>query len=339
MMAPACKLQALGIWNFLPLAVVTSPLQTFTFADATTGWSNDAQVVQFNPALGTLEAVNLTVTGDIQASVKLLNEDSETASFDTSQTAEVSFGSWETVSPSVTDYASVASGASYSDPNQSGTDSASAQLTDPGDLAAFIGQGTVSVPVSAVGVGSVGGPGNFLATLLAQAGATVTVSYTYLPTGVAPDAVTWGSVRTNWDDIGSDKWTSSSYWEGTSGPIPATTDDVAIDTPGTYTITLDAAQTIHSLVIDDPGATVLLDANLTTTGDVILDAGTIEFNGGTLSVDNLTVNDGLITGNVIAHPGLADSVSGIFVVSTKRSTSSTEALLAFAVLTRDRKAA
>ncbi len=42
---------------------------------------------------------------------------------------------------------------------------------------------------------------------------------------------------------------------------------------------------------------------------------------------------------VIAHPGLADSVSGIFVVSTKRSTSSTEALLAFAVLTRDRKAA
>lgn len=42
---------------------------------------------------------------------------------------------------------------------------------------------------------------------------------------------------------------------------------------------------------------------------------------------------------VIAHPGKAGSCSGIFVASTKRSTSSTGARLAFAVLTRERNAA
>ena len=44
-------------------------------------------------------------------------------------------------------------------------------------------------------------------------------------------------------------------------------------------------------------------------------------------------------GIVIAHPGKAGSCSGIFVASTKRSTSSTGARLAFAVLTRERNAA
>ena len=42
---------------------------------------------------------------------------------------------------------------------------------------------------------------------------------------------------------------------------------------------------------------------------------------------------------VIAHPGVCDSWPGIFVASTKRRTSSTDARLAFAVLTRERKAA
>jgi len=42
---------------------------------------------------------------------------------------------------------------------------------------------------------------------------------------------------------------------------------------------------------------------------------------------------------VIAHPGIAGSCSGIFAASTNRRTTSTEARLAFAVLTRERKAA
>ena len=42
---------------------------------------------------------------------------------------------------------------------------------------------------------------------------------------------------------------------------------------------------------------------------------------------------------VIAHPGVADICSGVFVATTKRRASSTESLLAFAVLARERNAA
>ena len=42
---------------------------------------------------------------------------------------------------------------------------------------------------------------------------------------------------------------------------------------------------------------------------------------------------------VIAHPSPGTGLVGSFVASTKRRTSSTEARLAFAVLTRERKAA
>jgi len=45
------------------------------------------------------------------------------------------------------------------------------------------------------------------------------------------------------------------------------------------------------------------------------------------------------TVSVIAHSGLSGSCSGMFAASTKRRTSSTEARLAFAVLTRERNAA
>ena len=47
----------------------------------------------------------------------------------------------------------------------------------------------------------------------------------------------------------------------------------------------------------------------------------------------------LMVFNVIAHSGLSGSCSGMFAASTKRRTSSTEARLAFAVLTRERNAA
>ena len=47
----------------------------------------------------------------------------------------------------------------------------------------------------------------------------------------------------------------------------------------------------------------------------------------------------VISRAVIAHPGSASGWAGSFVASTKRRTSSTEALFAFAVLTRDRQAA
>src|SRR6185437_16961371 len=54
-----------------------------------------------------------------------------------------------------------------------------AQLSDVSDLAAFTGTGTLDVPILTGSTASLDGPGNLLARLLAEAGATATVSYTY----------------------------------------------------------------------------------------------------------------------------------------------------------------
>jgi hypothetical protein len=54
-------------------------------------------------------------------------------------------------------------------------------LHDGGDLAAFTGEGVVVLPISATSAATISGPGNLAAGLLTEAGATVSVSYTYLP--------------------------------------------------------------------------------------------------------------------------------------------------------------
>ena len=121
-----------------------------------------------------------------------------------------------------------------------------------------------------------------MAKLLAQAGATATVSYTYLPAGVTGTAIAW-------IPNASGEWIDAKNWSST-GAVPQPGDDVAITQSGTYVVTLDAAQSIHSLVIDAPEFDLVLDANLAVAGDFILDAGTIEFNGSTLSAGDITMN-------------------------------------------------
>jgi hypothetical protein len=164
-------------------------------------------------------------------------------------------------------------------------------LTDQTDLAALTGRGTLTVPLSATGTSALDGPGNLLAKLIAQAGATATVSFTYLPAGVTDTEIAW-----NRDTSGA--WTDAINWTS-NGAAPQSGDDVAITQSGTYVVTLDAAQTIHSLVIDAPDATLVLDADLTVVGDFILDAGTIEFNGGRLSAGDIKMNGGEVVGNEI----------------------------------------
>jgi len=48
---------------------VTTAAQTFSFADRTTAWNDSAAVAQFDPALGTLESVNITLSDNILAHV------------------------------------------------------------------------------------------------------------------------------------------------------------------------------------------------------------------------------------------------------------------------------
>ena len=283
-------------------SVTTAP-QTITVAGSTTGWNDTLAVDQFNPALGTLEAVNITLSGDLSGSVSVENEGATAFGVFVIQAATLALalpGETETTSGSSVnalnlagydgsaDFAGI-SGTIVSNHTQIAT--LSDQLTDQADLAALTGPGTLSVPLSATGTSALDGPGNLLAKLLAQAGATATVSYTYLPAGVTGTAIAW-------IPNASGEWIDAKNWSST-GAVPQPGDDVAITQSGTYVVTLDAAQSIHSLVIDAPDATLVLDANLAVAGDFILDAGTIEFNGSTLSAGDITMNGGLMVGDEI----------------------------------------
>lgn len=270
---------------------VTTVLQTFTFADATTGWSSSVPVSRFDSALGTLQAVNLTLSANILASVAAQDQDATASDIATTQTATVALGALLSAAPTASDLMSLAGGADRIDQGLTQTASNSVTLTDARDLAAFTGPGTYSVPISATGASSLDGPGNMLAKLLAEAGATVTVSYTYQP-NVPTSDVTWSNAAGGaWEDAGN--WSSP----------PGSNADIAITTPGIfpgiYTIDVNRAESVHSVLIDAPGATVVLNGNLTTAGDFVLDAGTLEFNGGTLSVGNFTENGGVISGEAV----------------------------------------
>ena len=173
-------------------SITTTP-QTFTIADATTGWTDDLSVARFNPALGTLESVNITLTGNEAANIGAENLDATAASVSATETATLTLVLPDTadnlaVAPSITGSMSLAgfdgtrnfAGPSGElDQGLTATANGQVQLLTT-ELTPFIGTGTISLPLSAVGASSLTGPGNLLTQLLDQAGASVTVSYTYL---------------------------------------------------------------------------------------------------------------------------------------------------------------
>ncbi len=67
------------------------------------------------------------------------------------------------------------------------TASNSFQLSSSADLAAFIGSGTITLPLSSVAASTLSSPGNLLTEPLDQAGASVSISYTYTPTTETTD--------------------------------------------------------------------------------------------------------------------------------------------------------
>jgi hypothetical protein len=283
-------------------AVTATPL-VVAVPDVTTGSSTAIDVAQFDPSLGALEAINVTLIGDLATSVSAENEDASAAFVSTTQDATVSL-SLAGVSESTDN--GVATGASLGGydgtadyAGTSGTIIAGGTQmpavfeawSDPADLAAFTGTGTVSGTFASSSTASLDGPGNLLAKLQAEAGGTVEVSYVYVPAGVSSDAIGWA------DSFGG-VWTNGDDWSSYPNP-PAATDDVDITLPGSYAVTLDAAETVNNIVIDSPNATLVVDANLTATGNFTLDAGTIVFENGTISAGNIDINAGLVTGGTV----------------------------------------
>ena len=192
-----------GVFGLLPPITLTTAPQTITVADAPTGWSNEPSFARFDSSLGTLDSVNITLTGNETASVAAENLGTTSASLGVTEAATLSLATpdpttYVGAAANVTDGMSLAgydgsedfAGTSgRTDPGLTATAQSSTELTSTEDLAAFTGDGNITLPLYAFGASSVSGPADLLTQLADQAGATISITYTYTPTGPSSDFV------------------------------------------------------------------------------------------------------------------------------------------------------
>ena len=181
---------------------VTAEAQSFTTADSTTGWRTSLPVAKFDPSLGTLDAVDIKLTGDIAASVAAENLGDTAMTFSASQAAAITIALTNDTTFSASPYAmdsmtlaafdgnaDFAGTSGHTDNNitnpYSGFTTASGedQVTDYGVLTAFTGTGTYDLPISSTGTSVTHGQAGLLSELTQKSGAAVTVAYIYTPVG------------------------------------------------------------------------------------------------------------------------------------------------------------
>ncbi|WP_158931824.1 S-layer family protein [Acidisphaera sp. S103] len=184
-----------------PVTIRTTALQTLAVSDRTTDWNTIVSANQFNPDLGALLSVNLTIVGDINAGLAVENLGATSASIGLTETADITLTlpnglGAATADPSIASTTNLAAfdgtidfaGASGENlTGLTGTGFTSSEVT--GDLSAFVGTGTIALPIAADSPSTLTGPGDLAAELLTEAGATVTISYTYaVPNGSGPSS-------------------------------------------------------------------------------------------------------------------------------------------------------
>ena len=174
-----------------PIGAVTSATQVVTLSPETTGWTRGVTVAGFNPQLGTLFSVNLSVDLSGGGSYDLLNLDPVAAAASVSQQSTVTLdaaGGVPIATTFDTSQASVnlpgyAPGTSWTLATH-GISAAPTHLADVSEsvLAAdFTGNAPVSLLASGAGTTALTGPGNLGAVTTLSVGATISVSYTYVP--------------------------------------------------------------------------------------------------------------------------------------------------------------
>ncbi len=152
---------------------------------------------QFNPALGTLEAVNITLVSDIHAALALENLGETSGSINLTEIAGITLTLPGTIgivtgAPSISVSKNLAAfdGAidfgGISGANITGlTGTAQTSQSFAADTS-FVGTGTVALAIAATSPSTLTGPADLAAELLTDAGATIEVSYTYIPAATPP---------------------------------------------------------------------------------------------------------------------------------------------------------
>jgi hypothetical protein len=181
-------------------ATATQPPSTLTFSDSipvtNTNWSLSVTLPKFDPALGTLQTVTLTLDGHIEGQAAVESTDASPTTITTMFQANLTLARPDmsilaVVIPQVTNMANLSpfdgvidfrgtSGITYPNLMQN----ASQSVTSPppaSDLPLFTGTGTITLPVTAVGTSTAIGSGNVITQFATRASAVVTVVYQFAP--------------------------------------------------------------------------------------------------------------------------------------------------------------
>jgi hypothetical protein len=187
-----------GLYQFTADQTVSQAPATRTvvasFDPAKTGWTKTAQVAQFDPSLGTLQSVEVVNTPTLNTQFQFENIDSEPGTVSAAVKGDVTVSvpgasalaaqvtSSDSFDAGAYDGAIDFAGASGHDSGlktQSGSQSVT--ITDPGQLQAFEGTGSVTVSAHARSTSTTSGPGNLVSLVNTTAGAQVQVIYHYVP--------------------------------------------------------------------------------------------------------------------------------------------------------------
>ena len=159
------------------------------------------------------------------------------------------------------------------------TDITTPVITGAGEVGATV---TLLDGRTVIGSGAVGAEGTYSITtsILGEGAHTITATQTDAAgnTSAASAALSMTidtTLPVSWID-GTGTWNTGADWS--TGAVPASTDDVLIAAGGNYTVTLSGtvAQSVNTLIIDAPGATLNLQDRLAVTGGIAVDAGTLD---------------------------------------------------------------
>ncbi len=181
-------------------AHASATTQTQSFSDSipvmNTNWALTVSLPKFDPALGTLQTIALTLDGHIEGQAAVESTDASATTITTQFQANLTLSRPDlsiiaVVIPQITNIVNLApfdgtidfrgpSGMTFPNLSQNATQT----VTSPppaSDLALFTGTGNIVLPVSAVGASVATGSGNVVTQFATRASAIVTVVYTFQP--------------------------------------------------------------------------------------------------------------------------------------------------------------
>lgn len=194
------SLAALGAVALSSVAFAGGSSSTLCFSDSiplqSTNWASSVSIPQFNPALGTLQSIQFTLSGNVQGTARAESLDASPTLVNTQFSADITL-----TRPDMSVIVVTIPIANFSDPLGpfDGTIDfgGSSGVTHPGinandsdmaisppplsDLVLFTGLGNIVLPVVATGTSTATGSGNLITQFTTQAQCSVEVCYTYEP--------------------------------------------------------------------------------------------------------------------------------------------------------------